>query len=32
MSAAIVFCLRFGRHGLLELDQLNSMVIIWCVR
>jgi len=27
VSAVIMFGLRFGHHGSLELDQLNSMVI-----
>jgi len=31
VSAVIMFCLRFGRHGSLELDQLNSVDITWRV-
>jgi len=27
VSAVTTFCLRFGYHGSLELDQLNSVVI-----
>jgi len=29
MSAVIMFYLRFGHHGSLKLDQLNSVVIMW---
>jgi len=29
MSTVVMFCLRFGRHGSLELHQMNSVVITW---
>ena len=28
VNAVIMFCLCFGRHGSLKLDQLNSVVIM----
>ena len=31
VSAVLMFCLRFGRRGSLELDQLSCVVITWCV-
>ena len=30
VRAVIILCLRFGCHGLLELDQLNGVIITWC--